>query len=44
MNNLVNDIAKKGKDDFDSSQKLIEHFDEMIEMFVKAQSKIIDII
>ena len=44
MNNLVNDIAKKGKDDFDSSEKLIVHFDEMIEMFVKAQSKIIDII
>ena len=39
-----NDIAKKGKDDFDSSEKLIVHFDEMIEMFVKAQSKIIDII
>ena len=38
MNNLVNDIAKKGKDDFDSSQKLSEHFDEMTDMFVKAQS------
>lgn len=42
MNNQISDIAKKAQDDYQSSQKLVEHFNSMIQKFVEAQSKIID--
>ena len=42
MNNIVQDIAKKGGDDFGDSSKLVKHFDDMMQLFIEAQSMIID--
>ena len=42
MDENINDIVKIGTQDYTAATKLIKHFNDMIDRFIKVQSKLID--